>query len=135
MQGTVRARVWGLLLFGGSALFAVGCGSGSDPQPPPKTYPAKGQVVSRKAGPLTDGLVQFETTGDKPVSVQGHIQSDGQFKLVTLHGKQKIDGAPEGSYRVSVVPPQTDQQEPPVSVGTVFQVKPDGPNDFKIEIP
>ncbi len=135
MQRLVCTRHAAVLL-AGSLLLAAGCGSGSEGEPPPKTYPAKGQVVSRKTGqPLTDGLVEFETTGDKPLSVQGSIQPDGQFKLITLHGKQRIDGAPEGSYRVSVVPPQTEQQESPISLDGVFQVKPDGPNDFKIEIP
>jgi hypothetical protein len=133
MPRTACARL-AVLLLGGLALLTIGCASPQEPVP--KTYPAKGQVVSKKTGqPLADGLVQFEKTGDKPVSVQGHIQSDGRFTLVTLHGKQRLDGAPEGSYRVSVVPAQTDKQEAPVSVGGQYQVKPDGPNEFKIEVP
>jgi hypothetical protein len=129
------ARVAVVLLLGASVLPCAGCSS-TPPNPPPKTYPVKGKVVSQKTGqPLSGGSIQFESTGKTPVSVLGEIQSDGSFTVITLHDKQRLDGAPEGSYRVSVGPPQTDQQVPAVIIEKVFQVKPEGPNEFKIEVP
>jgi hypothetical protein len=133
MKRMVGTHVAVALLAG--VIGAAGCSS-APPNPPPKTYPAKGQVISRATGkPLTGGLVEFTTTGNQPVSVQGEIKPDGSFTVVTLHDKQRVDGAPEGSYRVSVVPPQTDKQEPGIPLELVVQVKPEGPNDFKIEVP
>jgi hypothetical protein len=135
MKRMCRVRVAVVLLLGASVLLGAGCSS-TPADPPPKTYPVKGKVTSRATGkPLTGGSVQFETTGKTPVSVLGDIQSDGSFTVFTLHNKQRLDGAPEGSYHVGVVPPQTDQQVPAVVIEQVFQVKPDGTNDFKIEVP
>jgi hypothetical protein len=129
------ARIVVVLLLGALVLPAAGCSAPSS-EPVPKTYPVKGKVVSSRTGkPLTGGSVQFETTGKTPVSVLGDIQPDGSFSLFTLHKKQRLDGAPEGPYHVSVAPPQTDMQEPAIVIEGVFQVKPDGTNDFTIQIP
>ncbi len=54
-----------------------------------------------------------ESKGNKSTKViNGHIQSDGTYKLVTVTESGALDGAPVGWYKVTVNvgPPTTEEQ-------------------------
>jgi hypothetical protein len=84
------------LLFG---LVAVsGCGDG-------RTYPVQGKVVYLEDGsPFPGGLIVFDPVDESMprVGPRGEIQPDGSFRISTYRDE---DGAPEGTYRVLIVPP------------------------------
>jgi hypothetical protein len=105
----------------------------------------KGRVVFKGDGtPLPGGMVVFEPVdANNKVSVRGQIQSDGTFRLGTY---KDDDGAPEGKYRASVVPPVQyllERPPPPLfhprfqdakTSGLEFTVTRGGNNDFTIEV-
>jgi hypothetical protein len=110
-----------LLLAAGLCLVAAGCKGVKLP----KTYPATGSVQYLGGQPMKGGLVQLiPLQGDQAegLRVSGTIREDGTFTLETLKDKHKLSGAPEGEYRVNVIPPlQNDHKgSPPIDVpGTV----------------
>lgn len=60
----------------------------------------------------------FEPTRHK-TSARGDIQQDGTFQLST---NKENDGAPEGEYRVLIVPPPAEEgKAPPLPVHSKFQ--------------
>jgi hypothetical protein len=77
------------------ALIATtGCGRGK--------YPVDGKVVYKDGSPCTGGMVVFESLDPEVrTSSRGHIQKDGSFFLST---DRERDGAPEGRYRVAIMP-------------------------------
>jgi hypothetical protein len=122
-------------------LFAAGCAGGAAL---PKTYPAVGTVVYKGGQPMTGGTVQFNSDTDPLLRVVGTIEKDGQFKLATTRDDAKADGAPEGVYRVFVIPPAVSDARdkvPEGHKGALPIVLPDpyriGPreNTIKIELP
>jgi len=118
-------------------LFLGGCGK-SRPEPP-KTFEVTGTVLGADGKPLTGGLVEFRSAGDKPVSATGRIQPDGSFSLSTIAGEQNVPGAVAGTHKVTVVPPPPDtgdiQAVPePVSLSQTYEVKPEGENKFTIKL-
>ncbi len=121
------------------ALFA-GCRGGSKA---PKTYPVKGKVVRADGSAYPGGMIEFRST-TQPYNALGRIKpEDGTFTLNTLwEGKERLPGAVEGAFRVTVTPDlgqdQTKQKgEPPVPVQLAeeYVVKPDSSNDFTITLP
>ena len=87
------------------ASIVSGCGAGNRP----RLYPVKGQVFW-KGKPAAGAIVYFHAAtggvvdpkdpkGAEPTPM-GQVQEDGSFELSTYDAK---DGAPAGTYRVSVV--------------------------------
>jgi hypothetical protein len=79
-----------------------------NPDPPPATQPVHGKVIRPGRPPLPGGIVQFHHTTDTSLTVVGQLQPDGTFRLVTIKGKGRADGAPVGEYKVSIVPAGKD---------------------------
>jgi hypothetical protein len=82
----------------------LGCGKKGDDV---KLVPVKGAVTVGGV-PLTYGVVQYWPTAGKEAATgasSGQIGSDGTYTLKTF-GKDNVarDGAPEGSYTVTVSP-------------------------------
>jgi hypothetical protein len=79
----------------------AGCGSGT-----PRTYPVTGTVELPGAdlNPLSGSHVEAALATDPSVRASGEIQPDGGFMLETLHAGRILKGAPEGTYRVRIVP-------------------------------
>ncbi|QEL17947.1 carboxypeptidase-like regulatory domain-containing protein [Limnoglobus roseus] len=72
----------------------AGCGSGY--------YPVTGKVTYPDGSPLPAGTVIGEATiNGQPVSVQGNIEADGNFRLGT---DKPGGGVPPGSYKFAVMP-------------------------------
>ena len=82
-----------------TAIAVCGCGSQG-------LYSAGGKVVYKDGKPVTGGRVIFEPITNK-VSALGYIQEDGSFRLST---NRENDGAPEGDYKVLVLPPPTPEE-------------------------
>jgi hypothetical protein len=92
-----------------SGLLVSGCGGSGGP-PPPKTYPVSG-LVSYKGGPaLPGGVIQFQSESGSTLTTMGDIGPDGTFELVTLFQNERLKGAVEGRYQVTVLPRMTGQQ-------------------------
>ena len=126
----------GFLLAGTLALFIPAC------SPPietgPKTFPVKGKVVDQQGKSFGKGMIEFRAKSS-PLHAFGEIQEDGSFTLHTMADKGKLDGAPEGEYQVTLVPPQsadrTTAKGPPplpITLPTPYRVKPEG-NDFTVK--
>jgi hypothetical protein len=101
----------------------------------PKTNPARGSVFYQGGQPMKGGSIQFLSLTDPDLRVSGKIQNDGTFTLETLKDRDKIAGAPEGEYRVSILPPLEGDHKgvPPISVPGTKTVMP-GENQFKLEL-
>jgi hypothetical protein len=122
-------------------LALAGCGG-------PKTYPVKGKVTLPGGKPLVGALVEFEThlPDGKRITAQGETGEDGAFVLTT---RELGAGAVAGEHKVIVSPPS---YPPGTAVGPPswslldrkfqsyattplkFNVKPEGPFDFPIEV-
>jgi hypothetical protein len=115
-------------------LLALGCSKTADL---PLTHPVKGKVVYTDGGVMSGGSIQFVSSPPDPLlTVTGVIDHDGYFTLSTLKGSNKVAGAVEGTYQVTIVPPQTDDHQPvmPVMLPGRYTVKA-GENifpDFKV---
>jgi hypothetical protein len=118
-------------------------GCGDDGRIP--TYPASGVVKFADGKPLVGGVVLCESPHG--LAARAIIQEDGTFELGTY---EQDDGAVAGKHRVTIQPapsadadPDSGVKTPPAfderfksfdTSGITFDVKPDGENDFKIEI-
>jgi hypothetical protein len=120
-----------------ASILALGAGCGKSDMPP--TYPVTGTVTFRDGEPIRGGLVVFRSLAEDGVSVSGVVGEEGSFALQTLKGKEKAAGAPEGSYRVSFMPPQGEDQRammPPVELPLPHQVEPkENHFDLKVDRP
>jgi hypothetical protein len=84
------------------ALVVTACST----KPPimPSTYPVSGRVVTEKGKPYAGGSLQFQPESKEDLTVRGDIDKDGNFHLHTLKGSQRADGAPAGTYQVTIFP-------------------------------
>jgi hypothetical protein len=116
----------------GCAWLLFGC-SGSDPAMP-KAYPVKGTVLTKEGKPHQGGSLQFRPDSKDAITVVGDIGRDGTFQLRTLKGRKKADGAPAGSYEVTITPPVGADQKAQffaVTLPKKIQIEPKD-NDLEI---
>jgi hypothetical protein len=127
----VKPLACGLLL-----LLAALAGCGAAGPEPPKTYPVTGTVWLKKGQPAQGGLVELQpTTAAGQHTTNGHIGADGAFTVMTLAGNKKLEGAPEGQYRVTVTLTSQDQQNTAsYQLPEPFTVKADGKNELVIDL-
>ena len=100
----------------------------------PVTYPVTGSVLSEQGKPYEGGALQFQPENNEDLTVLGEIEKDGTFHLRTIQGSRRADGAPAGSYRVTIRPPISRDQRAPFAEFTVpktFQIEP-GENQLEI---
>ncbi len=96
----------------------------------PVTYPVTGSVLKLNGSPYTGGSVQFLPDNGEDLTVLGDIDKDGGFRLRTIKGGQRLDGAPAGSYRVTIRPAIGRDQKAPFAeftIDKIYQIEP--PND------
>jgi hypothetical protein len=100
---------------------AFGCKEQADM---PATYPAKGKVVFKDGKPMSGGVVQFQAEKDEGITVVGETDDNGNFSLQTLKGNRKKVGAMQGTYRVIILPPQSDDHQiaPPIEIGETYTI-------------
>jgi len=115
----------------------TGCGEPDDP--PPKTYEVTGKVVYDDGSPLQGGTIEFYSEDNSGLTVMGEIQDDGKFRLTTMTGKEKLSGAVEGTYTVTITTglsqDQTEQQAfDSIDVPNKYAVK-TSDNHFTITVP
>lgn len=127
--------MWRMLFLLVGMLLIVGCGGGTKTGSIAKTYPVTGKVVDAKGKPLTGGTVQFETGQAGDMTITGNIGSDGSYTVKTFRDKDQADGAPEGEYQVTVMPPLgSDNAAPaPVTLSKKFKVEAKD-NTFDIDL-
>lgn len=113
-------------------LLLVGCSSNKDAMP--KVYSVKGTVVTTKGEPYQGGSLQFRPDSKEDITVVGQIEKDGTFHLRTIKGSTGADGAPPGTYEVTISAPQGQDQKTafnPFVVPKKFQIE---PKDTELEI-
>jgi hypothetical protein len=115
----------------GAAMIAIGC---SSQEPMPVTYPVTGSVLRLSGTPYPGGAVQFHPESDEDLTVLGDIDKDGTFRLRTIKGRQRVDGAPEGAYRVTIRPAIGADQKAPFAEFTVDKVCQIEPQENHLEI-
>jgi hypothetical protein len=93
-------------LWTGLAIFAVGCGSSSGDAP--KTVPVKG-TVTVEGKPMGKLGVVFMPEKGKGKIATGETDGEGHFSLMT---NVPGDGAPVGTYSVSITP--VEENNPPM---------------------
>jgi hypothetical protein len=115
----------------------TGCGGDSGGV---KTYPAGGVVKFAKGQPIAGATVSFLSPQND--IARGVTDAEGKFQLGTF---KETDGAVAGKHRVAVEPPILRGQAssgPEVhpryntaeTSGIELEVKPDGENQFQIEV-
>ncbi len=97
------------------AMISFGCNQTSEMPP---TYPASGKVVYQDGKPMSGGVVQFQAEKDDGTTTVGETDDRGHFALRTLKGNRNKEGAQEGIYRVTILPPQSDDHQivPPIEM-------------------
>jgi hypothetical protein len=128
MQHSMRG---GLLCILGLSVF-FGC---ANPPSMPQTYPVSGTVVTLKGTPYSGGTIQFRLEKNQELTVTGKIEDNGTFRLYSIKGKRRSDGAPVGSYEVVISPPVgPDQKMPffPFTAPKKYKVEAKD-NNFKIQ--
>lgn len=133
---SVGSPCWLLVLT--SCLTMSAC-SGKKTVDLPKTFAVKGKVVYQEGGrPMGEGTLQLEPLDIPagPIALVGTIQADGSFTLHTINENAKLPGAPEGSYRIRVIPSMgADQQDNSVVLHGPYKVEPHDNNTFNLTIP
>jgi hypothetical protein len=115
-------------------LLALGCQKSADLPP---THPVSGKVIYTDGRPLRGGTIQFASSPPDPLTtITGVIDNDGHFTLSTIKGQQKVAGAVEGQYQVTIIPSLADGRQAvmPITLPGTYTVKA-GENtfpDFKI---
>jgi hypothetical protein len=109
-------------------LLAGGCGSKTDEDLPP-IYQVSGKVVFQDGKPYRGGSIELRAKDDsEKYRMFGRIDSDGEFMLQTIGGKQPVDGAFSGEFYVTVIPDQgedqTDVRRQPASPRKLFRIEP-----------
>src|SRR5262245_9998826 len=103
-------------------LAAAGCGR--------RMCPVEGKVAYKDGTPLTGGMVIFEPfEADLKTSSRGHVQKDGSFRLGT---EGEADGAPEGKYRVLVVPLYGVPGAPAVKIDPKYERPETSPLEYTV---
>jgi hypothetical protein len=115
-------------------LAVAGCGGSSNSMP--LTYTVTGSVHYKDGRAVVGGAVQFMSLSDTSFSVSGEINEDGSFTLYTVKGSEKIKGAPEGTYRVTVQPPIPSDHRPvrAISLPDTYRIEPKENNTFAFEV-
>ncbi len=70
----------------------------------PKTYPVRGKAYTATGEALSGGVVHFRSESHPDLTITGAIQSDGTYSLKTARDSKQTEGAPEGTYQVTIVP-------------------------------
>jgi hypothetical protein len=94
------ARWRGLVLFAFGLLLTTGCGNGQKP-----VYKVHGQVFDANKMPAVGALVTFHPANadpNDPLKPIGKVDEQGNYSLTTYIER---DGAPEGTYVITVVWP------------------------------
>ena len=114
-------------------LLLVSCSKA--PEPMPTTHTVTGTVSYKQGGPVA-GRIAFQPMTDMQLACNGPVAADGTFTLSTLRtsDQERVDGVPEGDYKVTVFPASTDHFILPQDLPGKVTVKA-GENkfDFKIE--
>ena len=124
---------WTGMLLAGLMLVAAGC---AKPAPAVKLYQVKGTVLYKGGGPLAGGSISFQPTTTAGSPANATIKADGTFALATPVSNTRVEGAAEGVYRVTVLPPlAADHSTPvvPITLEQTFQVEPRD-NQLRIEV-
>jgi len=98
-------------------------------------YKVTGSVTYVGGRPVAGGAVQFAPLADTSFSVSGDINDDGTFTLQTVKGNERVSGAPEGEYRVTILfPIPADQRTvPPIVLPKNYRIEAKD-NEFPIEV-
>lgn len=120
----------------GALLLALLLGCTKTPEPMPTTHPVTGIVTYKQGGPVAGGRIAFQPMTDTQMACNSAIADDGTYAISTLRtsDQQRIQGMPEGEYRVTIFPPSTDQFILPTDVpGKVVVKAGENKFDFKID--
>jgi hypothetical protein len=122
------------LALAGFMMVALGCGPAAPP--PPKTYPAQGELTDKGGKPLAGGMIELVSDDQIPKSARSEIGSDGSFALFVIDSAgKKHKGAEEGDYRATYIPPMTAQQtESPVGLPGKIKIQ-SGDNHLQLKLP
>jgi hypothetical protein len=110
----------------------AGC-SGRDASMPP-TYPVTGSVLTANGKLYEGGSLQFRPEKNEEFTVTGDIEKDGTFRLRTLRGNTRADGAPAGAYQVTISASHGPDRKPKFATFTAPQKYTVEPNENKLEI-
>ena len=86
---------------------------------------------------LTGGTLQFQPQSGGSPSPFAEVGKDGKFTLSTLYEGKRIEGAVEGEFKVTFIPPVGPDQSGglPVALPAIYTVQPQNGNDFTITVP
>lgn len=127
MTAQRRTPAWWL-----GVLMSASCGCGGVTAP--ETCDVSGEVVYANGTPLTDGEVRFQSTTASDLTVVGKIEA-GAFQLRTVAPGGTADGAPPGTYTVSVTPAGDGRSTEAVAVvRPEVTIKAGEPNRIRVQV-
>lgn len=101
----------------------VGCGSSEIdiPEDPNVLNPVMGGAIKLNGKSIPSGaIITFHPTsgGDASQKISGTYNADeGYFTVMTLKGQEKLGGAPEGVYTMTIQPPRNKPGSVPAKYG------------------
>lgn len=98
----------------------------------PATVPVKGILIDKAGKPLSGGAVEFKNLEKEDIRSWGAVGTDGAFRLHTVVGSEKVDGAPEGKCQVTYYPESQDQTVLPRVLKKSYTVTPMA--DLRLEL-
>jgi hypothetical protein len=102
----------------------------------PATFPVTGSVLREDGTPYRRGSLQFRPDSNEDFTVRGDIEENGTFRLHTLKGNGRADGAPAGAYEVTISPALGPDRKAPFApfVAPKKYVVEAGENNLEIKI-
>lgn len=89
---------------------------------------------------MSGGVIEFRSTTNSSLTTTGTIESDGTFVLYTMTPYERVLGAIEGPFKVTIMPYGSGTQEdpqampPPIILQQQYTIKPNDDNNFTITI-
>lgn len=114
-------RIYAVVTVGLIISFA-GCG-GESAGSKVKTIPLTGRVLQVNGKPLNGGMVDMRDVNVPTNAATGVIGEDGEFKLATIVGNDRVEGIPPGEYQVVIMLDTTSQETPPAILKKKYTVK------------
>lgn len=121
------------LVAGFCTLLIAGCGGAGNVEPVVKTIPVTGQVVDVSGKPVVGGMLSLRSITNAEQVASAKIDPQGAFKLTSLVGEKRVDGAQPGEYSVLFAPDTIKQTDQPVMLKKTYVIG-DGQTELKISL-
>ncbi len=125
-------RTVSLLLVLCGCVLISGCGS-TVSKPAVKTVAIAGQMLDVSGKPVPGGMLSLRSTSKADQVASAKIDGEGKFKLTSLIGDERVDGAQPGEYSVLFAPDTIKQTDMPVTLKKTYVIS-EGQTELEIKL-